>query len=1197
MFRALGFMVAYASIGILVLLSLCGANTSFSADIGTTEGNLGTENRIFYQTQIEHLYWKFRKAYYQKDRHFRNFEKDVPQKVIFRKVDDYLQKSLLLKRLWNKEITGVDLQNEINRITSGTKYPGRLQQLWSVCGNDPHIIAECVARPLLVDRLIRQNFNSDRRFQGRRYDTARREWNITDETMFLNSTQPDVAIETWTVSETPRKTDVDTPITNHEKHFITPDIWQKVQSRILEEFSQGNETMNFWTDLESGMMSGLLENDFSYYGLYIIDCTPDTISLGRRVWKKELFDLWFEKQRESIVTDIVEPVYSYTLPSSQSRAGNDEWMGITSSGAPSARYMHAGIWTGAEMFIWGGYNGSSLFKTGGLYDPMTDSWSTTNSADAPTARRNFTAILDGSDIYIWGGYDGAATNTGSIYDVNTNSWTAMSTGTGTPPTNRYNHSALIEPLGRMYVFNGKNNSGVLNTVYAYYPNLDDWSDENVSNPPSARQLQSCNFLSSTGTNYFVIWGGQDGSNDPLGDGQRYQYAYFNWYSIATTNVPSGRFYHSSVTDSVENRMLVWGGYAEKSTSPFYEYTDTGGIYRMGYSNWQTITTTGAPTGRMRHSAVWTGKEMIVWGGDDEYSVYSTGGRYNPDTDTWVNTNNSSTDRPSARTKHTAVWTDVFMIVWGGDDLSSALGDGAIYYSCYDDPSGTYTITAEDNDVCSYDGISVSWSTDIEDWGDYDSDDRSYFVLRDGTLILSGGCGGYFPYNGSGGVEQCVDTTAVADTEYYYQIMYANSCGRYVVTSQTPAIADENVNATNPVVTVDCTVTDSCGYNGLTISWPQNPGGGWGDGGNFTDQRYYILQKRILSVGIWLTLDVLDYGDTSYLDSSAMDPCEYRVQYTNVCSLSDSTSASAVVIDVVGGTPSVSQVLATADTCSGVLISWPKEPDAWNDFGIEPRYYRVRRDGSAIGDNIEYDTAPSTVTYIDTGATPGTAHSYVIRYKNGCENYTDTAAVSGTDIAESQPSGVQSCTTEDIATCLASGIRLTWPHSPSDWGDNDVDISSRYYRVWRRTASTSQEAIGDPIFYTGSGDATYVDDTVIPNIMYYYAIRYINSCGLRNMSGDTSGIDVLDETPCASVDDTLTVAKVGTDAQLDWADMSGCSDLDTYRVYGAVTFDAAFPDDWTIIGTPTSNTLTDLLSSSYYCYKVITVDSCGNTSEN
>ena len=57
--------------------------------------------------------------------------------------------------------------------------------------------------------------------------------------------------------------------------------------------------------------------------------------------------------------------------------------------------------------------------------------------------------------------------------------------------------------------------------------------------------------------------------------------------------------------------------------------------------------------------------MVVWGGYDGGSVaFNTGGRYNPSSDSWTAT--SLTNAPLPRINHTAVWTGQEMVVWGGD---------------------------------------------------------------------------------------------------------------------------------------------------------------------------------------------------------------------------------------------------------------------------------------------------------------------------------------------------------------------------------------------------------------------------------------------------------------------------------------------------------------------------------------------------
>ena len=88
-------------------------------------------------------------------------------------------------------------------------------------------------------------------------------------------------------------------------------------------------------------------------------------------------------------------------------------------------------------------------------------------------------------------------------------------------------------------------------------------------------------------------------------------------------------------------------------------------------------TNNAPSDRTDHTAVWSGGEMIVWGGFGASGVTKTGATYNPGTNSWTGT--SRTHAPLARSGHTAVWTDSEMIVWGGvNSAGDALGDGGRY---------------------------------------------------------------------------------------------------------------------------------------------------------------------------------------------------------------------------------------------------------------------------------------------------------------------------------------------------------------------------------------------------------------------------------------------------------------------------------------------------------------------------------------
>ncbi len=97
-------------------------------------------------------------------------------------------------------------------------------------------------------------------------------------------------------------------------------------------------------------------------------------------------------------------------------------------------------------------------------------------------------------------------------------------------------------------------------------------------------------------------------------------------------------------------MLVWGG-------------GSGSRYDPVNDTWTPMSSVGDPAPRAGHAAVWTGSRMIVWGGQVNLDDESTGGIYDPLADVWSPT--SLQGAPSPREGHTATWTGNRMVVWGG----------------------------------------------------------------------------------------------------------------------------------------------------------------------------------------------------------------------------------------------------------------------------------------------------------------------------------------------------------------------------------------------------------------------------------------------------------------------------------------------------------------------------------------------------
>jgi hypothetical protein len=155
-----------------------------------------------------------------------------------------------------------------------------------------------------------------------------------------------------------------------------------------------------------------------------------------------------------------------------------------------------------------------------------------------------------------------------------------------------------------------------------------------------------------------------------------------WTATDTTDAPSGRFYHTAIWTGSE--MIVWGG------DDFSNLFDSGGRYDPGTNTWTATNITNAPSARSSHTAVWTDSEMIVWGGiDDNVVLLDTGGKYSPSTNSWTAT--STANAPIGRNLHTAVWTGNEMIVWGGALLGgNPLNTGGRYNPDIDSWASTST---------------------------------------------------------------------------------------------------------------------------------------------------------------------------------------------------------------------------------------------------------------------------------------------------------------------------------------------------------------------------------------------------------------------------------------------------------------------------------------------------------------------------
>lgn len=257
---------------------------------GASPRTLTFGDRVAYQRAVEEVYWRHRIWPNENPGPKPSLDEVMSQEQIQRKVEEYLRNSQLLADAWQRPITPDQLQAEMERMASHTRQPEVLLELFAALGNDPFIVAECLARPILSERLV--------------------------------------------------------------------------------------------DDLNAGS-----------------NAPAATESLGSWAAKTET---------SSVTTD--QPGSDYYLPEIASSSVEDapggcvdNWTATSTTGAPDQRSSHTAVWTGSEMIVWGGSNGSggSRFNTGGKYNPSTDGWVATTTTGASVARWIHTAVWTGTEMIVW----------------------------------------------------------------------------------------------------------------------------------------------------------------------------------------------------------------------------------------------------------------------------------------------------------------------------------------------------------------------------------------------------------------------------------------------------------------------------------------------------------------------------------------------------------------------------------------------------------------------------------------------------------------------------------------------------------------------------------------------------------------------------------------------------------------------------
>jgi hypothetical protein len=231
---------------------------------------------------------------------------------------------------------------------------------------------------------------------------------------------------------------------------------------------------------------------------------------------------------------------------------------------PFARARAVSVWTGRELFYWGGDtdHGGVGHADGAAYDPASRTWHRLPSGPL-SGRSSAAAVWTGKEVLIWGGgRDGGDLNDGAAFDPAGGEWRALAPSPLSPRT----------PVASV------------------------WTGSEM-----------------------VVWGDDSRSaGDPHHEGAAYDPAADRWRQLPSAPLELNQA--GAIWTGEE--MIVFGSRLDGNNRADTEHAQ-GMAYDPEANVWRVIA--GYPLSPQASTVLWTGKEMIAWDYELEAGAYDPAG--------------------------------------------------------------------------------------------------------------------------------------------------------------------------------------------------------------------------------------------------------------------------------------------------------------------------------------------------------------------------------------------------------------------------------------------------------------------------------------------------------------------------------------------------------------------------------------------
>jgi Kelch motif len=280
-----------------------------------------------------------------------------------------------------------------------------------------------------------------------------------------------------------------------------------------------------------------------------------------------------------------------------------------------AQNNEAALWTGSEMLIIG--------LTNAAYNPATNTWRRLTPYNGP-AGPGAVYVWTGRQAILWGGgCCGGVTAHGAAYTPPGGTWQALppSPLSARHTTGVWTGKEVIVAGGSQpQNYRGNASDQTFSDAAAYNPVTRTWR-----RLPPMPQPRVGGTMLWDGTDVLYLGGGRVGASAPAADGFAFNPVTGRWRWL-----PAMEFSRSSFAAVWTGRqVLIWGGMTGTYAAP--KVPPHGVAYDAAAGTWSALPM--APLrGRGQPTAVWTGKQLIVWGGTTEvpeFAYFTDGAAYQP----------------------------------------------------------------------------------------------------------------------------------------------------------------------------------------------------------------------------------------------------------------------------------------------------------------------------------------------------------------------------------------------------------------------------------------------------------------------------------------------------------------------------------------------------------------------------------------